>query len=256
MPDYLPETFGNPLINIKVIRMTEESSFSLPVVENSSESLTSAESPLTSKYFEQSTCPSNFDPRDLGARILKGYTMKIKKGTNRIVLLKFLLGKLSFSVEGLNIEEYLLLFHLFFELTEIQDPLFQNKYKDDLFKINLLLQEMGKIKEFPIHPSDRSVREIGRLLEGFLPTAREYFGLAGQRDIRTCFRLILNDTVVPRRPPAKRFIGVGYKDKGTCRDLAYDGTPGWQFFARYFSNKEREAEELDSSISELSEFIE
>jgi hypothetical protein len=235
--------------------MTEESSFSLPIdVKDSSSENDSSCVPHKVEYFEQSTCPSNFDPRDLGKRILKGYTMKVKKGTNRIVLLKFLLGKLVFSIEGLNIEEYLLLFHLFFEMTEIQDPLFQEKYKEYLFRLNLLLSELGKIKEFPVHPTERSALEIGRLLEGFLPTAREYFGLAGQRDMRSCFRLILNDTIVPKRPPPKRFIGVGYKDKGTCRDPAFDGTPGWQFYARYFANKEREAEEFDSSISETSEF--
>jgi len=235
--------------------MTEESSFSLPVDDsNSSDRMTVCEPPKNNEYFEQSTCPSTFDPRNLGARILKGYTMKIKKGQNRIVLLKFLLGKLVYSHGGLNIEEYLLLFHLYFELTESNDPLFQEKYKEILYRINLLLSEMGKIKEFPVHPSVKSVFEITRLLSGFLPTAREYFGFAGQRDLKSSFRLILNDTIVPKRPPPKRFIGVGYKDKGTCRDPAFDGTPGWQFFARYFSNKEREAEELDSSISETSDF--
>jgi hypothetical protein len=28
--------------------------------------------------------------------------------------------------------------------------------------------------------------------------------------------------------PSKRFIGVGYKDKGNCRDLSSDGTPDWK----------------------------
>jgi len=233
--------------------MTEESSFSLPVDENSSVN-DSCEIPLKLEYFEQSTCPSNFDPRNLGERILKGYTMKIKKGTNRIVLVKFLLGKLVFSVEGLNIEEYLLLYHLFFELTEIKDRIFHEKYKNNLIGLSKLLSEMNSIKCFPVHPTERATREILRITQGFIPTPREYFGLAGQRDIRNCFRLILNDTIVPQKLPPKRFIGVGYKDKGTCRDPAFDGTPGWQFYARYFSNKEREAEELDSSISETSEF--
>jgi len=254
MPDYLPETFGNPLTNLKVNSMTEESSFSLPIVEqNESIRKTVKCEPPYEEYFEQSTCPSNFDPRDLGKRILKGYTMNIKKGTNRIVLLRFLLGKLVYSVEGISIEEYLLLFHLFFELTEIQDPLFREKYKDKLFELSKLISELGKVKEFPVQPTERAKQELFRILS-LLPTAREYFGFAGQSDIRKSYRLRLNDTIVPKRPPPKRFIGVGYKDKGTCRDPAFDGSPGWQFYASYFANKEREAEELDSSISETSEF--
>jgi hypothetical protein len=33
----------------------------------------------------------------------------------------------------------------------------------------------------------------------------------------------------PRKmlPPA-RYIGIGYKDKGSARNLAYDGSPSWQ----------------------------
>jgi hypothetical protein len=234
--------------------MTEESSFSLPIdADNLTLKSTVCEPPSNKEYFEQSTCPSNFDPRDLGKRILKGYTMKIKKGTNRIVLLKFLLGKLVHSIEGLNIEEYLLLFHLYYELTEITDPFFVQKYYEKLFELHKLLEELGKVKVFPIHPTERAKTEITRTLS-LIPTAREYFGLSGQRDLRSCFRLVLFDTIVPKRPPPKRFIGVGYKDKGTCRDPAFDGSPGWQFYATYFANKEREAEELDSSISETSEF--
>lgn len=31
-----------------------------------------------------------------------------------------------------------------------------------------------------------------------------------------------------RRPPPKRFVGVGYKDKGARRDKAKDASPSWQ----------------------------
>lgn len=180
--------------------------------------------------------------------------MKIKKGTNRVVLLKFLLAKLIYSAEGMNLEEYLLIFHLYFELLDTRDPLFQAKYKNHFERIGSLLVKMNGIKVFPIIPKDGTKNEIIRYLENFLPTAREFFGLAGQRDLRNCFRLVLNDTIVIQAPPPKRFIGVGYKDKGTCRDPAFDGSPGWQFYARYFANLEREAEELDSSISDTSDF--
>jgi hypothetical protein len=30
------------------------------------------------------------------------------------------------------------------------------------------------------------------------------------------------------RIPPKRFIGIGYRDKGSIRNLAYDGSPPWQ----------------------------
>jgi hypothetical protein len=235
--------------------MTEES-LVLPSVDVKSEGELeqTGKSVVVVEYLEQSTCPSNFDPRDLGKRIAKGYTMKVKKGTNRTVLFRFLLAKLVHSNEGLFIDEYLLLYHLFYELLDMTDPLFVKKYLLKLEKVKIIMIKLGKCRSFPLHLKDESKREICRYLDDFLLSPREYYGLAGQRSIRDSFRLILNDTIVPQAPPPKRFIGVGYKDKGTCRDSAYDGSPGWQFYARYFSNLEREAEELDSSISETSEF--
>jgi hypothetical protein len=43
--------------------------------------------------------------------------------------------------------------------------------------------------------------------------------------------------------PPKRYIGIGYRDKGSARDPAQDGTPSWQEIASYISNLERQIEE-------------
>lgn len=230
--------------------MTNESTFSLSEDDAYSDNEQLALVNLANtECFEQSTCPSNFDPRDLGKRIRKGYQMKIKKGTNRVVLMKFLLAKFFYSKEGVCLEEYLLIFHLYFEMLDISDPLFVKKYEDDLYKIGLVISKLNGAKVFPIYLKESFLVRAKNILKDFLPTSREYYGLAGQRDLRQSFRLLLNDTIVIQAPPPKRFIGVGYKDKGTCRDPAFDGTPGWQFYARYFANLEREAEESDSSDS-------
>jgi hypothetical protein len=37
-----------------------------------------------------------------------------------------------------------------------------------------------------------------------------------------------NPLAPPTKLPAKRFVGVGYKDKGNRRDPAVDGSPSWQ----------------------------
>lgn len=203
----------------------------------------------TNENFEQITRPCNSDPRNLQERLKRGYKMVIKKGTNRIVLLKFLIGKLVYDQAGLSIEEYLLLFHLYYDLLEISDPIFEKKYKSDFEKLHQVLSQLSGIQVFPVICSKETGNAIMRILDKFMPSAREYFGLSGQRDLRQSYRLILNDTIIPRKPLPKRFIGVGYKDKGYRRDPAVDGTPGWKEVATYFANIEREAEELDSSSS-------
>jgi hypothetical protein len=34
-----------------------------------------------------------------------------------------------------------------------------------------------------------------------------------------------------KAPPPKRFVGVGYQDKGTCREVSFDSSPSWQVVA-------------------------
>jgi len=208
------------------------------------------------KYFEQSSRPCNSDPFDLRVRLLKGYKMIIKKGTNRITLYKFLLAKLLYSLEGLALEEYLLVFQLYFELTEIRDPLFVSKHGDFLQHSLLLLNAIKEAKYFPVQTDQEEGGPDVSIFEGAFPTKRQYFGLAGQRDLRRSFRLILNDTIVPQKLPPARFIGVGYKDKGSRRDPAFDGSPGWKEVASFNSYHEREAEELDSSTTDSHEMEE
>lgn len=46
--------------------------------------------------------------------------------------------------------------------------------------------------------------------------------------------------------PLKSYIGVGYKDKGSTRDKAVDGSPPWQEIASRVARLEREISEIKS----------
>jgi len=207
----------------------------------------------TDEIFEQNSRPCSSDPYDLTVRIKRGYKMFIKKGTNRMTLMRFLLAKLVYSSEGLSIEEFLCLFHIYFDLTEMKDPLFLSKYQFFLERVGTLLDEISGIQTFPVQALTDAEVDNDFFL-GYFPSKREYYGLCGQRDLRRSFRFVLNDTLVPQKRLPVRYIGVGYKDKGTCRNLAEDGSPGWKEVGTFFSNQEREAEELGSSFSEIPEF--
>jgi hypothetical protein len=166
-----------------------------------------------------------------------------------MVLLRFLLAKLRHSLEGVSLEEYLLLYHLYFELSENKDPLFSEKHQDFLNKIKGILVNFNENKVFPIILNDQGKERLDEIFSKSIPSAREYFGLTGQRSLRDSFRLVLHDSIRPKKFPPKKVIGVGYKDKGTCRDPALDNSPSWQEVAQVFSYRERKAEENYSSCS-------
>jgi len=48
--------------------------------------------------------------------------------------------------------------------------------------------------------------------------------------------------------PSKRFIGIGYRDKGAARKPEIDGSPSWQEVSSHFSNIERRIQELTDEL--------
>lgn len=228
--------------------MTEKSVLP-PTVNENSQTTTTEEAPVYDDCFEQSTRPCSFDRYSIRARVQGGYQVIIKRGTKRMTLLRFLVAKLLHSDEGLSLEEYLTLYHLFYDLSEVDEPHFVAKHQQNLEKLFILLQAMKTVRVFPVQVKEGSKDVLVKLLGRFLPTPREYSGLAGQRDLRKSFRLVLRDTLVPQKLPAPRYIGVGYKDKGTRRDTAYDGSPTWVEVGSYFANLEREAEDSSATVN-------
>jgi hypothetical protein len=176
----------------------------------------------------------------------------IKRGTKQVTLLRFLLAKLAYGseVEGLSTEEFLVLFELNYLVSESQDPNLLKKWEESLKRIQPIFQELAKVQTFPVILTEESRRHIERLLQDdpILPKPSAYYGLMGNRQLRTSF-CVKFENPWPQRLPPKRFIGVGYKDKGNCRQPELDGSPSWQRVATVVSNQEREAEEASKSLS-------
>ena len=59
-----------------------------------------------------------------------------------------------------------------------------------------------------------------------LPDAHTYFGLRGNEFQKTSYLKWRTSRARKNRP--QRFIGVGYKDKGTWSNKAIDGSPSWK----------------------------
>lgn len=102
--------------------------------------------------------------------------------------------------------------------------------------------------EFPVVLDRVSREKIRSLLEGdpILPSPSAYFGLMGNRELRSSFRIrFVSSWIPPKR--VERCIGVGYKDKGTRRCPEQDGSPSWQRVATVLCNQERMAEEAETA---------
>lgn len=192
-------------------------------------------------FLEQRSSSYNSEPINGKERFQRGYTMKIKKGTKRVTLFKFLLSKLLFDENGLHLDEYIVLHELYFDFLDNGDPNFVSKYGRTLERSREFFQTLSEVSDFPVHwvrscnVEDAMIKHFGV----FALSKHAYFGMRGNRDIRNSFRISFNDAVLPQRLPPKRFIGVGYKDKGSRREPALDGSPGWEEIGTEFCQLER-----------------
>jgi hypothetical protein len=191
--------------------------------------------------------PVNSDPKLLSLEDLlrKGaYKLKIKKGIRKKDLFRFLLAKMLYErEEGLHLDEFLVLWELYLQLLEVQskDPSFREKYGTFFRNSFIFFRELGSQKEFPIRIEEvgnlQYLERIASVLEPMLPTRSAYFGLKGQKNLKSGFSLVFESELLSRKIPEGRRIGVGYRDKGSRRDQAFDGSPDWREVASSLQEK-------------------
>lgn len=177
-----------------------------------------------------------------------GYKVKIVKGTKRMTLFRFLLAKAVYEVEGIHLDEYIVLMELYYGFLGNADPSFQKKFKSCFEETFNFFTDFARVLQFPVRIQCSEKEELLKHLNPLLPSPSAYYGLRGQRNLRLSFAVSLNEHLFPQKVKPKAFIGVGYRDKGQRRDLAKDGSPAWQEVARHYSELERrETEEEESS---------
>lgn len=168
---------------------------------------------------------------DFEKRLKGGYKVKIASGTKRITLYRNLLAKSCFDPEGIRIEELLTIYHLAQELQEKQekDPEFRDKYEMWLITTFEFLRILGSNREFPVVLKGSLVKDWEERLKPYLPSREAYFGWKNNPIKRLNVKILLRNSLEPPRnlSQRKRTMGVGYRDKGHKRDLAYDGSPHW-----------------------------
>jgi len=176
----------------------------------------------------------------------------IKRGVNRYKLFRFLNSKVILDEEGLHLDEFLCLFELYYQLSESNDPNFVENLKSIRNEgFEFYIKKLSKVKIFPYQPKDDTRKTYQELAVAVSYDKRSYHRIKGQNRNKD-FRLVFKDTLLPRKAPAKAYIGIGYKDKGSRREPALDGSPKWQEVATYYGNLEG-AEDNPRTSSEQSE---
>lgn len=175
------------------------------------------------------------DPRSEELRVERiirsGYTVKFRRNTKLITIVRFLLAKLVYDPEGLHIDDFLALYEAVNKCLDHRDPHFQQKWQNWLITVLQLLNQVGQSRVWPLRVTTLS-KKLQDHLVPFLPGQSAYYGYKKTHNIASGYVITVRNPLIatPKLPPP-RFIGVGYKDKGTRRDPAIDGTFPWQYYA-------------------------
>lgn len=159
----------------------------------------------------------------------------ISPKAKRIHLQRFLLSKFVHFKEKTELRDLCCLFEnqLWLERKCLSDPVFCQKFGRDLESLSVILSEINFRQETTVRAIDRFSTRLQRELPELVLPKRNYLeafkrlnGSFSLKDSKPLGRL--KSTI----PPKSR-IGIGYRDKGSARDVAKDGSPSWQEVAAH-----------------------
>lgn len=154
------------------------------------------------------------------------YSRKVR----RITLERFICGKLVWQQEKVTYQEILVLYDnlLWCQEKARVDPGFRTKFGPPLEVLTKILKETRFSRSNILRSISKLSQRIKSELEGFYFPRRNMSTV--ERHTRGTFHILdYRETGTPTKQlPPKKYIGVGYKDKGNARNKAVDGSPSWQ----------------------------
>lgn len=159
----------------------------------------------------------------------------ISPKAKRIHLHRFLLSKFCFKLEELTLRDICCLFEnqLWLEQKCLTDFEFYQKFGTSLEEVSIILKEFN----FRTKKTDLALRRLSKKLQESVPDLiipkRNYKDT--KKRLNGTYQLIDPKPygVAKRKVTPTARIGKGYRDKGSARDLAKDGSPGWQEVATH-----------------------
>lgn len=181
---------------------------------------------ISSQQSVADLCPCDYDPTNF--KVSKQFSFELrKKGLSESVqVCRFLLSKivLKRNLKSLNPYEMAILLGSWERIIKSKDISFQNTNIKLFSSFEYLIEMIGNTQVFDGPHQNQWWLYLFKGL-GFNSLC-PIFGWWKNFKLSDWLRSINRDLRKKARP--KRFIGVGYRDSGTARDVARDASPKWQ----------------------------
>lgn len=159
-----------------------------------------------------------------------GITITYSRKLRRINLLRILVTKIVFRKDEVTFEEIVVFYdNLLWALEFCQkQPHFAAKFGSSLEELAKVSRTVRWRPDSIPGNLEKLSHELRNLDDFYIPN-RNFLG--NWKYVKGLFHVAPKHTEMGRLTktiPPKPYIGVGYKDKGTRRDTAQDGSPSWQ----------------------------
>jgi len=144
-------------------------------------------------------------------------------------LVRLLYSKAVYEPSEITVQEYFVLDAVVERLLNNHQSSWNERYAKTLLRVSNNIRLVRSSMEGSQSASNGLKLILNNFEYGFLLSARAYFGLKKFFKIKDW--LVRRNRRLLTPPPPPRYIGVGYRDQGTCSNNAIDGSQAWQEIA-------------------------
>jgi hypothetical protein len=179
--------------------------------------------------------------------------IRINPKIKRVFLQRYLVSKFCYKLEESTLGDLCCLFEnqIWLEKKCELDHQFATKFGKSLEDLSILMKQIN----FQAGLTPRAVKRFSLRLKDklgkFALPERNYKD--AKRLCSGQFQLIGSSSpgISKKRIPPKTYVGKGYRDKGTVKDMAKDGSPSWQEVAMHrgplYHNGRLQSEETENN---------
>jgi len=174
----------------------------------------------------------------------------VKKGVKRVSLQRGICTLICYGSVDLKTIHVLFQNQLWLETKVSLDKQFAEKYGKSVLTLSEILKQTNLSRGLSVGAMINLKKKIVENLDTFIYPSRNLGQISSL--VKSSFRIrSYKEQGIPTKEiPPKAFIGIGYRDKGTARNPAEDGSPSWQEVATFVSNSMRRIEELFHELEE------
>lgn len=178
----------------------------------------------------------------------------ISSKVRRITLQRYLLGKIAWKEEFDEVDlGALYLNQVWLEQKTQRDKQFCAKFGSSLEELSIKMRELNLSSGLTAGVRSK-LRSVALQLSQLTLPARNLPEV--EKHVKGLYGLRTRSSPgVPKKMlPPKRFIGIGYRDKGTAKTPEVDGSPSWQEVATEHQNLGSEMRDLVDQILKRGEY--